>query len=223
MPRRARWTRSDEHAAPAPPDAAGAAARVPRVLPRVHVPTPRLPPDVTHAAHSVSIRSVETWAHGLADALDQGLCAQVGVSNYNSDQVARTVKVLKERGHRLASNQIEFSLLKRRPETSGLLQKCADMGVAVMAYSPLAMGRLTGKSFKGAETKERVFASGGYSSEQYDALIGKLRQVGEAHGGATPAQIALAWTIAKGTVPIAGAKTARPSRRARTRRRRRSF
>ena len=36
---------------------------------------------------SVSIRSVETWAHGLADALDQGLCAQVGVSNYNSDQV----------------------------------------------------------------------------------------------------------------------------------------
>ena len=161
---------------------------------------------------SVSIRSVETWAHGLADALDQGLCAQVGVSNYNSDQVARTVKVLKERGHRLASNQIEFSLLKRRPETSGLLQKCADMGVAVMAYSPLAMGRLTGKSFKGAETKERVFASGGYSSEQYDALIGKLRQVGEAHGGATPAQIALAWTIAKGTVPIAGAKTAKQAR-----------
>ena len=161
---------------------------------------------------ALSVRPVEAWAHGLADALDQGLCEQVGVSNYNSDQVARTVRVLEGRGHRLASNQIEFSLLKRRPETSGLLRRCADMGVAVMAYSPIAMGRLTGKTYSEAAVKERWFARGGYTESQYEALIAKLRQVGEAHGGATPAQIALAWTIAKGTVPIAGAKTAAQAR-----------
>ena len=45
--------------------------------------------------------------------------AQVGVSNYNSEQVRRTKAVLESRGHKLASNQIEYSLLKRRPETSG--------------------------------------------------------------------------------------------------------
>ena len=158
---------------------------------------------------ALSIRPVETWAHGLADALDMGLCDQVGVSNYNSDQVARTVQVLESRGHKLASNQIEFSLLKRRPETSGLLDKCAELGVAVMAYSPLAMGRLTGKAYTNDQTKERWFARGGYTSAQYDQLLAKLREVGSTHEGATPAQVALAWVIAKGAVPIAGAKTAK--------------
>ena len=157
----------------------------------------------------MSIRSVETWAHGLADALELGLCEQVGVSNYNSDQVARTVRVLESRGHKLASNQIEYSLLKRRPETSGLMRQCAQMGVAIMAYSPLAMGRLTGKAYAATDTKERWFARGGYTDEQFTALLAKLGEVGQAHGGATPAQVALAWVIAKGAVPIAGAKTAK--------------
>ena len=68
---------------------------------------------------ALSIRPVETWAHGLADALDMGLCDQVGVSNYNSDQVARTVKVLEGRGHKLASNQVSptsFSCHKPMPQ-----------------------------------------------------------------------------------------------------------
>ena len=161
---------------------------------------------------ALSVRSVETWAHGLADVLDAGLCDQVGVSNYNSDQVRRTVDVLASRGHKLASNQIEYSLLKRRPETSGLISKCAEMDVAVLAYSPLAMGRLTGKLYKAADIKERWFARGGYTAEQLEALLDKLRQVGVAHGDATAAQVAIAWTIAKGTVPIAGAKTAAQAR-----------
>ena len=157
---------------------------------------------------ALSIRPVEIWAHGLADALEAGLCDQVGVSNYNSDQVLRTIDVLEKRGHKLASNQIEFSLLKRRPETSGLIKKCAEHGVAIMAYSPLAMGRLCGKTYSEKDDKERFFARSGYTSEQLSSLIGKLKEVGKAHGGATPAQVALAWTIAKGCVPIAGAKTA---------------
>jgi aryl-alcohol dehydrogenase-like predicted oxidoreductase len=161
---------------------------------------------------ALSIRSVETWAHGLADVLEAGLAVQVGVSNMNSDQVQRTAAVLEARGHKLASNQIEFSLLKRRPETSGLIAKCASMGVAVMAYSPLAMGRLTGKVYAAEDTKERWFARGGYTPAQLEALLAKLREVGAAHGDATPAQVALAWTIAKGTVPIAGAKTAKQAR-----------
>ena len=157
---------------------------------------------------ALSIRSVEVWANGLADAMDAGLCAQVGVSNYNSEQVTRTVAVLQARGYKLASNQIEYSLLKRRPETSGLIKHCASMGVAIMAYSPLAMGRLTGKVYASEDTKERWFARGGYTEPELKTLLDKLREVGKAHNGASPAQIALAWTIAKGAVPIAGAKTA---------------
>jgi len=161
---------------------------------------------------ALSVRSVETWAHGLADALEANLCDQVGVSNYNSEQVRRTKAVLESRGHKLASNQIEYSLLKRRPETSGLIGKCAEMGVAILAYSPLAMGRLTGKVYAAADTKERWFARGGYTETQLEALLKELRRIGATHGDATPAQVSLAWTIAKGTVPIAGAKTAKQAK-----------
>ena len=52
-------------------------------------------------------------------------------------------QILKERGHQLRSNQIEFSLVHRIPESAGLIKKCHDMGVDVLAYSPLAQGRLT--------------------------------------------------------------------------------
>ena len=78
-----------------------------------------------------------------------------------------------------------------------------------MAYSPLAMGRLTGKAYTDEQTKERWFARGGDTSAQYDQLLAKLREVGSMHGGATPAQVALAWVLAKGAVPIAGAKVAK--------------
>ena len=83
------------------------------------------------------------------------------------------------------------------------------MGVAIMAYSPLAMGRLTGKVYASEDVKQRWFARGGYTQDQLAALLTMLNKVGNEHGGATPAQVALAWTIAKGTVPIAGAKTAK--------------
>jgi len=153
---------------------------------------------------ALSITPVETWAHGLADALDAGLCEAVGVSNYNSDQVSRTEGVLQIRGYHLSSNQVEFSLLKRRPETSGLIGKCRALNIAVLAYSPMAMGRLTGKPIG----RERYFAADGYTEEQLQAVVGMLRAVGEGHDNATAAQIALAWCVAKGVVPIAGAKTA---------------
>jgi aryl-alcohol dehydrogenase-like predicted oxidoreductase len=106
----------------------------------------------------------------------------------------------------LASNQIEFSLLRRTPETSGLLATCAELGVVPLAYSPLGMGRLTGKySAEHPPPKGRNF--GNHRMELVDAVVAELRRIGEANGGRTPGQVALNWIIAK------GARARSPARR----------
>lgn len=65
----------------------------------------------------------------LAEAIKLGLVKTVGVSNYSVDQTVRMHAALAKHGIQLASNQVEFSLLRRYPETSGLIAKCHELGV----------------------------------------------------------------------------------------------
>lgn len=168
---------------------------LPRVdLYQVHWPFPPIP--------------VETWAEGLADAVEMGLARAVGVSNYNEEQMRRAYSTLVRRGVRLASNQVEFNLLKRKVELNGLLKACRDLGVVLISYSPLAQGGLTGKytpdnpppSMRGRRYPRAYL-------ERIQPLLHQMQEIGEAHQGKTPAQVAINWCICKGTVPIPGAKT----------------
>ena len=88
---------------------------------------------------------IRTWVHALADVAASGLAKTVGVSNYNRMQTQLAHRILAERGIKLASNQVEYSLIQRRNEHNGLLETCHELGITVIAYSPLGMGMLTGK------------------------------------------------------------------------------
>src|SRR5262249_33268820 len=92
----------------------------------------------------ISLRSASTIADALATAHSQGLVRAVGVSNYNESEVRAVHAELKRRDISLATNQIEYSLLRTRPETTGLLRACAEVGVVILSYSPIGQGRLTG-------------------------------------------------------------------------------
>jgi aryl-alcohol dehydrogenase-like predicted oxidoreductase len=148
-----------------------------------------------------------TWVGALGQAAKEGLARNAGVSNYNVEQTQRAHDVLAKYGVPLASNQVEYHLLDRSIEQNGLLDLCNKLGVRIIAYSPLAMGILTGKY-----TPENVppGVRGRQYPRQYLAdiqpLIGLMREVGTAHGAKTPAQVAINWTICKGTIPIPGAK-----------------
>ena len=153
--------------------------------------------------------SIETWMNGMADAVELGLTRAVGVSNYSVRQMERAHAALARRGVPLASNQVEYSLLGREPERSGVLQACRELGVTLIAYSPLGMGLLTGKYGPGRPpplTRRRRAAG---LLHRLAPLLDVLRQLGQAHGGKTPAQVALNWTMAKETLPIPGAKNER--------------
>src|SRR5215211_2797061 len=79
----------------------------------------------------------------LAEAVKAGKVRRVGVSNYGADQMRRAHERLASHGVSLASNQVEYSLLHRAPETNGVLDASRDLGVTLIAYSPIAQGLLS--------------------------------------------------------------------------------
>jgi aryl-alcohol dehydrogenase-like predicted oxidoreductase len=144
-------------------------------------------------------------AEALATAHAEGIVRAVGVSNYSAKETRSIDVALRKRGLRLASNQIEFSLLRAMPLRVGLVGTCRELGVVPLAYSPIGQGRLTGKySATNPPPKGRSFSA--HPMAEVDTIVSLLRRIGEAHGDRTPSQVALAWLIAQGAVPIPGAK-----------------
>lgn len=156
----------------------------------------------------ISLRGHGALADALAAAHAEGLVKHVGVSNYSAKECRSIDAELRSRGLRLATNQIEFSLLRRVPETGGLLAVCDELGVVPLAYSPIGQGRLTGKySAANPPPGSRNFSN--YPMAQVDEVVAVLRRVGAKHGDRSPSQVALNWLMAKGSVPIPGAKNAK--------------
>ena len=156
---------------------------------------------------AISLRSARTEAAALAAAYRAGLVKAVGVSNYSERELRTIHAALATHGIPLATNQVEYSLLRTMPERGGLLRACRELGVTVLAYSPLGMGRLTGKyDAKNPPPGRRNFSA--FPMDEIEPVVAELRRIGAAHGGRTPSQVALNWIVCKGAVPIPGAKNA---------------
>ena len=155
----------------------------------------------------ISFRPARTVAAALAAPYRAGLVKAVGVSNYSEGEMRAIHAALAAEGIPLATNQVEYSLLRTMPETSGLLRACRDLGLTLLAYSPLAMGRLTGKyGVANPPPGKRNFSA--FPMAEIEPVVAELRRIGAAHGGKSPAQVALNWVMCKGAVPIPGAKNA---------------
>lgn len=160
--------------------------------------------------------SQETLMNALADEVKRGRIATVGVSNYSAAQMREAHGYLAARGVPLAVNQVQYSLLSRKIESNGILDTARDLGVTILAYSPLAQGLLSGKytpdkEFKINDTRrlDSRFSQSGL--EKIAPVINLLHQLGEKYDR-TPAQVALNWLIERGVVPIPGAKTAQQAK-----------
>lgn len=150
--------------------------------------------------------STETLMDGLAEAVQKNMTRAVGVSNYNAAQVRRAHKRLAENGIPLASNQIQYNLLQRSPDMDGTIETCRELGVTVIAYSPLKYGVLTGKY-------DPTHPLPGARGRQFDAaylqhvepMMAALRGMAEKYQK-TLAQVAINWVMQRGAIPIPGAK-----------------
>ncbi|TFH06818.1 MAG: aldo/keto reductase, partial [Nitrosomonadales bacterium] len=95
-------------------------------------------------------QSIEELIGYMAKALVEGKIRSIGVSNFDVLQLTKAVDILEEYGLKLAANQVEYSLLNRDPEKNGVLEACKSMNVSLVAYRPLARGRLTSDAMNGS-------------------------------------------------------------------------
>jgi len=89
--------------------------------------------------------SPEAEMNAMADLVEDGKIRSVGVSNFNADQMRRAHDALAKRGLPLAVNQVQYSLLNRKIETNGILDTAKELGITIVAWSPLARGILSGR------------------------------------------------------------------------------
>jgi pyridoxine 4-dehydrogenase len=151
---------------------------------------------------------------GLVAVYEAGLVDAVGVSNYGPKQLAKIHRYLEKRGVPLAAVQVQYSLLSRGPRQQDVKAACEDLGIALIAYSPLALGLLTGK-YSLDDASSLPGGPRGWLFRQIlpglDPLLGTLREIGDSRGK-TPSQVATNWCICQGTVPIPGAKNMRQAK-----------
>ena len=153
-------------------------------------------------------RSIPRLMNLMADAVEAGKVRAVGVSNYSADQLREAHAALAARGIPLASNQVQYSLLFRKPEGDGVLDACRELGVTLIAYQPLASGALTGKYSlsnppTGLRRQNAFFRKKNLLA--LEPVMALMKEIGSAHGK-TPGQVALRWLIERGVLPIPGAK-----------------
>ncbi len=144
------------------------------------------------------LSSKEAEMEAMADLVAAGKIHSVGVSNFNPEQMRRAHRALERRGLPLAANQVRYSLVDRRIETNGVLDTAKELGITIIAYTPLGFGLLTGKYHKNPDllrrksfyTRARLLGS----IEKTRALVTALQEIGARHN-TTPGEVALNWVI----------------------------
>jgi len=160
------------------------------------------PIDLHQVHQPLSLSSVERQMEVMAELVRDGKIRAVGVSNFSAGAMRRAHAALAAHGIPLAANQVHYNLLRRRIETNGVLAAAKELGITIIAYSPLAQGVLTGRFHddpagvkKLAALRRRMPAFRKRTLEASRPLIGELRRIAEAHG-ATAARVALQWLLA---------------------------
>ncbi len=144
---------------------------------------------------------------GLMDWYAAGRARGLGLSNYGPRRLRWAHQRFAARGLAIASLQVQCSLLSPQPLTDwGLQEVCDELGIRLIAYSPLALGLLTGKY----SVEQRPGGLRGWLCRQIlpgaRSLLGCLEAIAHRRER-TMAQVALNWCMAKGTIPIPGART----------------
>lgn len=150
--------------------------------------------------------NVEKWTNEIVPLMKCGKVKYVGVSNHNLEEIKLAASILEKEGLQLSAVQNHYSLLYRFSEETGIIEWCQKNEVAFFSYMTLEQGALSGKYNVNNPFKRRTRRGKAFNVEvlrKLENLIDVMSQIGNKYK-AQPAQIAMAWAIAKGTIPIIG-------------------
>ena len=145
------------------------------------------------------------WTRKLIPLAKMGKIGRIGLSNHNLEEIKEAAEILKKEGLRIFAIQNHYSLLNRSSEDSGILDYCKENDITFFAYMVLEQGALSGKY-----DTQHPFPEGSDRAAVYNPMLPELeklnaciKEIADKHGVA-PAQVPVAWAIAKGTLPIIG-------------------
>jgi aryl-alcohol dehydrogenase-like predicted oxidoreductase len=184
------------------------------------------PIDLYQVHQPWSLSSIGAQMREMVRLARAGCIRAVGVRNFSAAQMRRASEALRAEGMVLASNQVQISLLDRRIERNGVLETAGRLGIALIAYSPLAQGLLSGKfhddpELGGSLPRDRRLgispAGRAYRPRNLARtrpLIEELQAIAVSQD-ASAAQVALAWLIARyGQIVVAIPGASRPEQAA---------
>jgi aryl-alcohol dehydrogenase-like predicted oxidoreductase len=158
------------------------------------------PIDVYQVHQPWGFSSVEKEMLAMARLVQAKKIKYVGVSNFSSKQMHTAWETLQKKGINLVSNQVRYNLLDRRIESNGILETAKELGITIIAYSPLAQGLLTGKFHDNPELIKNTGYRKHYTAfkpkglEKSQPVIDLLKKLATKYE-VTPSMIALNWLI----------------------------
>lgn len=162
--------------------------------------------DLYYAHRFTGETPIDDMVGAMAELVWEGKVKAIGLSEVSAATLRRASET-----HHIAALQTEYSLWSREPEDE-LIDTCRELGTTFVAYSPLGRGFLTGAAPAPGDLPETDFRRTnprftGEAGERNLALVESVRAMAQAKGCA-PAQIALAWMLAKQpyVIPIPGTK-----------------
>lgn len=148
---------------------------------------------------------VARWTPQLIPLLESGKIKHVGVSNHNLTEITLADTILGEAGFHVEAVQNHYSLLYRKPEDAGILDYCQSEGIPFFAYMVLEQGALSG-----TYSPDNPLPDGSNRAQVYNSKLPQLKMVTDTLSSvgrsrnATASDVAIAWSLSKGVVPIIG-------------------
>lgn len=148
---------------------------------------------------------IEETVEAMAALVKEGKISYIGLSEVSSATIKKAHQI-----HPLTAVQTEYSLFERSAEEVGILDTLQKLGIGFVAYSPLGRGFLTGDIQKPEDFPEHDFRKNipRFQGEQFYKnieLVNEIKKLAD-EKEITPSQLAIAWVISKGTLPIPGTK-----------------
>lgn len=148
---------------------------------------------------------IEETVGAMSELVKEGKVRYIGLSEVSAETVRRAHAV-----HPVTAVQTEYSLFERNPEEAGIMQALQALGVGFVAYSPLGRGFISGQLKSPDDLPEDDFRRGipRFQGQQFYKNLDLLAEIERmaSEKQVTSSQLALAWVLAKGAVPIPGTK-----------------
>ncbi len=158
------------------------------------------PIDLYQVHQPWGFSSEKSEVSAMAELFAQKKIKYIGVSNFSANKMKSAWETLDKKGIPLASNQMPYSLLNRKIESSGVMEMAKKLGISIIAYSPLAQGLVTGKFHDNPELLKNIglrkhtslFKPAGL--EKSRPVINLVKELALKYN-VTPSQVALNWVI----------------------------